>query len=958
MSEQRSGRQTIADISELKVKPTGGAIGKVADHLSGWVNVRSYGAKGDGVTDDYAALLAMVTALGSTAATLIVPGPCVVGTNLTIPSNLPVRFLGAGAFTGAGVVTYTGEPANAATLAATANAEAAQVAAELARDAANATGKVYPDTTAGVAAVAEGEYFSVPSAGSSESLILYRRSGAAAVEAKRYPTADAVFKPKWVGKKGGWPDPFFWFFDLSSQTFLGRDRWWWNGNGAGAFTGWSRVANSAFDGFALRRAADSGTGVKSFPVIWLDEIGAVAGDTITVYTLITGAGAVVSCAGWFDNGADAGYVGDQLNATDATGAATMSASATPQWMRHVVTVPTTATRFAPFPFTLTAGQTFDVVALWAFKGNAAAGPDWPMLGDEAFLSDLTTQNATQNEQLEYVLDTHGIVTSSAETIALNVTGVVAAALHGDPFTGWGERYTPAGVSFNAVRVRSITRTTTYTDATKWATLRVVVRTGANSQNAGAAVVAVGSARVAPNADTLNDVTILLRDPTTNALKTLTDANFTGGEYFIGVYARNTDGGGAAMSEHIATQPNTLSTKHYLTTANPLTGNWSLASGSDHVGVQHLMLTDPVEGVSYAASTALREEIQASGGAPSLVLPPTVYFTQGREGAIYFDNLLPEAASEYLFDVTAGPSTAVQQNERVKLSPSGAIASTATTIKVYEKRSGVEVATGSTNVVAAALAAGTGSTPKCIFIGDSLTNAAIYTGELLNIATPDALKVALYGTRGTGLNLHEGRGGWTIANYTSNFSDGSGANPFWNTGTGAVDFPNYLTANAIPVPDWVFVMLGINDVFNAASDVEAVSLAQAAFVKLDTLIASIKAAGASVKVAVMTPTPPSAEQDAFGASYGVAQSRWRFKRNVVLWAKELIARYSGQTASRIYIVPTHVNLDTVNNMSRAAAAPVNSRSTVQVARQNNGVHPATEGYNQIADTVWAFLKNNV
>jgi hypothetical protein len=75
-------------------------------HTSGWVNVRSYGAKGDGVTDDYADLAAMVTALGSTAATLIVPGPCLVGTNLTIPANLPVRFEGAGAFTGAGRVTY------------------------------------------------------------------------------------------------------------------------------------------------------------------------------------------------------------------------------------------------------------------------------------------------------------------------------------------------------------------------------------------------------------------------------------------------------------------------------------------------------------------------------------------------------------------------------------------------------------------------------------------------------------------------------------------------------------------------------------------------------------------------------------------------------------------------------------------------------------------------------------
>jgi glycerophosphoryl diester phosphodiesterase len=82
------------------------ALLDLRDHVSGWVNVKSYGAACDGVTDDYADLSAMVTALGSAAATLIVPGPCLVGTDLTIPSNLAVRFEGAGMFTGSGRVTY------------------------------------------------------------------------------------------------------------------------------------------------------------------------------------------------------------------------------------------------------------------------------------------------------------------------------------------------------------------------------------------------------------------------------------------------------------------------------------------------------------------------------------------------------------------------------------------------------------------------------------------------------------------------------------------------------------------------------------------------------------------------------------------------------------------------------------------------------------------------------------
>ncbi|SEJ69571.1 hypothetical protein SAMN04244572_04932, partial [Azotobacter beijerinckii] len=71
------------------------------------------------------------------------------------------------------------ESADAATL--------AKVAAEAARDAARFSGQIYPDTAAGLAATADGDYFSVPSAESDEYLILYQHSGALAVEQKRYP---------------------------------------------------------------------------------------------------------------------------------------------------------------------------------------------------------------------------------------------------------------------------------------------------------------------------------------------------------------------------------------------------------------------------------------------------------------------------------------------------------------------------------------------------------------------------------------------------------------------------------------------------------------------------------------------------------------------------------------------------------------------------------------------------
>jgi len=342
--------------------------------------------------------------------------------------------------------------------------------------------------------------------------------------------------------------------------------------------------------------------------------------------------------------------------------------------------------------------------------------------------------------------------------------------------------------------------------------------------------------------------------------------------------------------------------------------------------------------------------------PRVVLPPNVYGVQAREGSIYFDNLLPDvAAADYVFDVTTGV-LGTHQNERWTWTPSGAQAGTTLTLSVYSRATGALLTSASTTISAVAAPAGAGLTPKVILVGDSLTNAGTIGQTLLDIAAADTLKIALYGIRGTPPNSHEGRPGWTIVNYTSNFSDGTGANPFWKSG--AVNFPQYLTDNVIPVPDWVFVLLGTNDVFSQTTDVGVSSAAAASFTSLDTLIASIKAAGAGVKVGLVTPPPPASDQDAFGASYGVAQARWRYKRNVTLWNRELIARYSGQTASRIYLVPVYQAIDAAHNFPVAVAAPWNSRTATTVARQSNGVHPDTSGYQQIADAEWAFLKAQV
>ena len=91
-------------------------------------------------------------------------------------------------------LTNATNAANSADNAATSatNASNAQLAAEVARDAANATGKVYASTTAGISATTSGQYFNVVSAGTNDYVDLYLNSSGTAVYQKTYPSTSRI----------------------------------------------------------------------------------------------------------------------------------------------------------------------------------------------------------------------------------------------------------------------------------------------------------------------------------------------------------------------------------------------------------------------------------------------------------------------------------------------------------------------------------------------------------------------------------------------------------------------------------------------------------------------------------------------------------------------------------------------------------------------------------------------
>lgn len=500
---------------------------------------------------------------------------------------------------------------------------------------------VYASTAAGLADAANtvGKTFSVKSTIPGEAYIVYRVTvaGTTAVEEFRQPSPEAIQKPIWSGRKSGWPDPFFRRSSVG-VNFGKKYRW---GTISGTGFSWSLVDNPVFEGKALRRTL-AGTSNLSGPEINLADLGAVAGDTITIRALFVGTGAVVNSAVRAVNGRTP--IGSQTAMLSDAGAGTVTSSSTPQRMTVTFATPANTTGVVVHPFSNTASPDFSMVALWAYKGTADQGPAWPSLTEDEFqnlrIADLEARDFVPTDKgLDYLLNTASKITAAATTTPLVVAspGVSAnAALIVSPFVGWGEMLTPAGISFNAIRIARINRGSS---AAKWRKLNVVVRTGANPQNTNQTLVAVGSVRVPKDATFLTDVDILLRHPVTGANITLSDADFVSGKYLLGVYATGEDDVLTPCGPPLGVMTNTSGQSYYHSSniGNPLEGVWTAYTANERVGFTHLMLTTPKESYVYTATTDFFAEVAgAVSGAPEFTIPADIKAVVGTQLLLQHD----------------------------------------------------------------------------------------------------------------------------------------------------------------------------------------------------------------------------------------------------------------------------------------------------------------------------------
>ncbi|SEM66554.1 hypothetical protein SAMN05192574_101393 [Mucilaginibacter gossypiicola] len=263
----------------------------------------------------------------------------------------------------------------------------------------------------------------------------------------------------------------------------------------------------------------------------------------------------------------------------------------------------------------------------------------------------------------------------------------------------------------------------------------------------------------------------------------------------------------------------------------------------------------------------------------------------------------------------------------------------------------------------------------------------YTFNVTGVTTAPAIASALYSNNGAvflvqTVNLTGGAGTiiCTLASGTAPAASGTltktngsagdatitfssvssaASNPYYKAATGLFDYSYYLSNNGFTMAsgDWFVIQLGINDFRFATDDASVNAMITSCLAQLDQMIASFQSAVPGGKFGYVMTFGPAGSQDGFAATFASGTQRDRVVRNFALWRAAVIAHLdtSAKRTAGIYLIPANLNLDTDNNYPTTTINLSARNTSQQITVLNDAIHPATAGYQQIADSIWALIK---
>lgn len=235
--------------------------------------------------------------------------------------------------------------------------------------------------------------------------------------------------------------------------------------------------------------------------------------------------------------------------------------------------------------------------------------------------------------------------------------------------------------------------------------------------------------------------------------------------------------------------------------------------------------------------------------------------------------------------------------------------------------------------------------KVLALGDSLTNGKLWLEEVRRLSNG---MITFVGTRGTAPLQHEGRSGFSAADYlapTEYTYENEGVQPFWDPTLGRFSWQYYKDTTGIN-PDAIQIFLGTNNdgldpVKNAENIKKIID-----YIRLDDL---------TIPIYVVN-TLYRSDQDGIGVQrstdgYSLNQGQWKLQEDWKVFKlmqslHEMLSSYS-----KLYFVPVALTHDSEYNFG-AVETPVNPRAIQKEPRPIDSVHPQDQGYLQFADSIFS------
>lgn len=328
--------------------------------------------------------------------------------------------------------------------------------------------------------------------------------------------------------------------------------------------------------------------------------------------------------------------------------------------------------------------------------------------------------------------------------------------------------------------------------------------------------------------------------------------------------------------------------------------------------------------------------ESTGGSESdsgraLIMPANYPVVVGTQANVYLDNILQygNAYAAENFKVR-GKGGIIEQGYQF-------IASSNTDLNFDYSIGKQLVMTKKLSVKAVPENAGSGLTKNVIMIGESTTPVELIT-ELNRMFSDDPMNFVPMGTRGIGVDKHEGRGGWKISDLINKSNYKNLPNAFYNPAKNTFDFPWYMVQQGYTKVDYVTLLFGFNDMYEG----QTIAQVLANYAKV---IASIRLFDSSIKIGIGLTSLPSIYANLNGGD---------LKNDMLELISALIKEYDGRESEGFYIIPVYLNVDPINDM-QTKQVPISLRNPKTTTVGDDLPHPESFGYLKFADVYYNMFK---